>query len=760
MKLAKEVPVKGLTIKVIIIGLFLAFVISQQHTFDTLSPTIHGRQCEIQSHYNIGNRDTMYSRSASWTWSALGLSVVFLLLTSLVNRIRPNTFSAAEIAILMVVLPWAPLMVGAQCSSPWLWVPQGARGLLGIFHNYKANPQVADLIMANFPLPSFTKADIWQTYANPYCPFGFVLANFGGMISWQIVWMLMGSLTLLFLAMLIRPLFIDIEDMPIFFSELQVGMVESTQGEGFKWNGHGFGSKAMKFFAIGFLIQFAYQILGHGYDMFYPWMQGNPLAHTGTDWGENYAGWLWGMRKQVQICADVDYTALAILPWVPLHARLKPYEIAWGYLLPMDILVGWFIGHFAVNFFFPLIATSAGLLPPFAKGDRDRSIPPQLAGYGSLSGLLPMMNVGIVAALALYPIWRARHQMAPVFKALWKKVDPEFEAKSPLPYRWIWIGLIGSFIIWMILALPCGGPFPVSLFAGETLINMILYIGLGRMLLESGGTYFAMSLGEDGDPNRVTGILASLWYNWGTSTTGKASLTNQNYWLQHLVYAANSSGGHEGGVFWTVMVMFWFALASFKTVQTLGGSKEGKANLKGDWFKAILTALVVVVVGATLWQWYWFGVMPIKPGWETYSYMVDHPQTRYTEPLAAGTWPTPSYMTGITTYLWRNVGVGVLGFALTVAIYIARARLPWLAIAPTGLALGTIWGMPYVFTFPIALALKWITMRIGGVEFYRQKARPLCLGFIAGFVVAFFFLQWLSITNAIRFGFAFAEKGG
>ena len=89
---------------------------------------------------------------------------------------------------------------------------------------------------------------------------------------------------------------------------------------------------------------------------------------------------------------------------------------------------------------------------------------------------------------------------------------------------------------------------------------------------------------------------------------------------------------------------------------------------------------------------------------------------------------------GVLRYAWREGHLGFIlgGFAFTILLAMARARIPWWPLHPIGYAMANTWTMAQIWApFFIAWAIKAAVLRYGGHSLYRRTV-PFFVGLVVG----------------------------
>jgi len=102
-----------------------------------------------------------------------------------------------------------------------------------------------------------------------------------------------------------------------------------------------------------------------------------------------------------------------------------------------------------------------------------------------------------------------------------------------------------------------------------------------------------------------------------------------------------------------------------------------------------------------------------------------------------------SYPITPDVFLSHSIG----GAIITILIFLMRMKFPWFIINPFGIILSlfspTWYGFPNLF---IALAVRWLVMRIGGAKLWETRAIPFLIGWTGGYSLNYIIVQWLNFT--------------
>jgi len=438
----------------------------------------------------------------------------------------------------------------------------------------------------------------------------------------------------------------------------------------------------------------------------------------------------------IQLWPNFDVTRLALVPWVGFMINLAPHWIAWGLLLPVRVLGNTVAGSIAVFIIWPAIMAAAGLWPEFAPGQ----------GEGAAYGLrrdpptgdsIYALYWGLLIGLAIYPLILNWRRIAPIFKGLYQKEPESFDREKPFAYRWIWIALIASSVVWIVLIYQLG-PIPLPALITWLIMMVLMAMGSARMVAEAGGLWgWAFNRIYTSTPQFAGVFMDTQWFQVtgpqaGVPPSAAAVATS------HLISNASLRGGIVGPGVHTA------PLSAF----TLRAGELQKTSRKSMFTIQIWGVLISFFVGVIIF-WWQVGAVAVAAGpagyaggWNavvgaTYRLIWERASTGahgYVNSMAN---PGPSY------------GLLIGGLLFAVAVPMLQARVPSLAfISVASIALAVFAGDHIWVPFLVALIIKFIAIRVGGFALYNDKIRPIALGIFAGVMLGVFInalgQSWLS----------------
>jgi len=667
----KEVRVPGLTAKSLTIGLLIVIVMS-----------------------------ALYGSSCFETWPPLGLQSVWgfifilMLFFALINYARPGTFSIQELAVInimvMMGMAWWLIYMGDQL----LWI--------ALF----ATPSTVLLehpTLENFPEWIWGPKD--SEIVNSIFPASTLNINFGAFaqsLGWFYLLMISMFLCYLFLLLLLRPAYMIREALPYpltMFQEYPLVMAQKGEKSRIKL-------LEMKFFLIGFLIGFLWLL---------PWPIYDPTNMLPA--AQLPSEWAWLKRGE-------DLTKLGLLPWVALGIR-APCEllpnIFFALLWPLEALFGWVFGWVVLSVIFPVTLYSMGWLPTWTAG----------TGYWTVKFGWEMgrrcpyfqnfndgVSLGLILVFTFYPLWRNRDLFKRIFSGFYRRI-PE-DAESPIPYQYVWWGLIIFAILqvvgWSWLGLPW---------------YWAIYL-VAIILIYLPGCIWALGTTLGTSPFYVNrGGWVDIWQNWPPQTVSVS-----------LLYFRGGLGVYDSPVANATTYLFlsydegYYALFGGLVTPAITAFKladNTNTRIK-DVFKAIVVAgllsIIIVPIARLIWvHWY-----PIKPG--TKPYTMDS-WAWFSNILRSGMQPNPwpgflAFPRNINDVM-ATISSIIVGVVYGVLVFLARARFPWFRVDPAGtlLMINFEWCMNWL-PFILATIIKYAVIKVAGVEKFNKYLLPLSAGVVIG----------------------------
>jgi len=416
-----------------------------------------------------------------------------------------------------------------------------------------------------------------------------------------------------------------------------------------------------------------------------------------------------------------------------------PYQLGWGYMMPVDVLNGFFIGWLFFLVIMPPVYVALGLIEPAGPGDvtlaeSAYNIIPDKINFATNPNLINSFHVGIngglIIGLAIWPLLLHRDLIAKILKGMFKEPDKTVDPNRPIKYQYVWAMVIISCIV--LLSAMVYVMVPASFAIPTLILDLLIMTGFTRFVAETGSLWWYI-----GGPalSRITylpgsaiGFVTGLWQGTAYETDEFAAL----------LFTADGSGHN------------WLGMMQNGEMISLNGFKMGHSfNIRPkDIFVAVLIGTVISFIGITIGHMLFFATHSI-----TKTEIV-----RYPEFQLGFIWPggAPGHRVGwgqpgqvVTEGIHSRFGYladaahlqpyliwVVIGFILAGLIPMLRRKLPILRISVAGLLLGANFGIQLWFPFLIGYILKTLTLRIGGGRLYRERGLPLALGAFVGVAAA------------------------
>jgi len=741
MSKTKNGLLKGLTPKVVVIGLAISIGLGLMGDIGVWSYYTPGFQKMTPSYGNF-----YYIRCMAQL--ALSMGVVFwvLFLGAVVNKVakRP-VFNGAELAILAIISPIGSLFntitfdgsfwtfyfwktVGGLCRAPFSsYLPEDLHPLAKYLPEY--------LLYGDEPFVDFTRKAGLQ----------YITAPIISWYSWFTITMVATLLASMSISLLLRRLWVEIEELPFpTLPEVSTNMVDLSMPKDD-------GSSSLlsrtksKYFWIGFAIQFAWYALLIWPDYRYmnpqtssyesaPGYDGN--LHSGID--------LWPGRV-------LSSAIQSFLPWVSLFITFWPWQLGWGYMMPLDVLNGFFIGWLFFLVVMPPVYTSLNLLAKPAPGDVNLvestlTRISQATGFGTLPNYINSLqfgiNAGLIIGLAIWPLWTHRRLMKKIALSLIHEPEQSEDPDRPMKYRYVWILLIVSLIVvWSAMVYMM---VPIEWGIPTLLLELLIMTGFSRFLAETGGLFWFMGQQTLGMtytmPGSMFGATLGLYKGDGYNTTEFA--------MTHF-HAAGGMTQED-----SVAGYNYMGLQAAGQMITLNGFKTGytfKIKLK-DVLIAILIGVIVSFIGITIGHMLYYATHELRD--------FPPPEIRKWPDQELGAW-WPGWAWG-NTLEWGVPGAiasdgGVhewygflvdsvhltpyltwlaVGFIIAGLLPMVRRRIPAFRISVAGILLGMNFGAQIWFPMLIGYIAKVLTLKTGGTKLYADIGKPLALGALVGVCAA------------------------
>ena len=432
-----------------------------------------------------------------------------------------------------------------------------------------------------------------------------------------------------------------------------------------------------------------------------------------------------------RISPVVDLTGLALIQRGPLTFGFEPWYIGFGYIQTYSASITTVISFLILMLIIPNILVATGQIHPLEPGSNrsyeSTGLRFNLANPSIFAYPYSALCWGILFTMAIYPIFVHRRVLIESLSAIFRKIPKEIEEKEALSYRCLWLGTLIFALFWIASLVISNVPVPYAILI--FILTTLFYLGWTRMRGETGGIY-------GGYGHNETPFIAIL--QWISNTTGltAASKTSALSFM-HL-------GSFYGMTRPTRSIYYAAPMPNILDSYALGD--RVKASNKGVFIGMLIAAVINIplTLMLTLWWYYTFGGKStfLGSGWLGGSMLSIRESMNVIETgTTALPWaPAPNQL---TMYMF------ILGIVLTVAMYMARMRYGWFIFTPVGILMGVYGGIILWTPFIIAIILRWLTFRIGGVELYEKTGMPVAAGLMFGVGLAVVLVGLIKATMAI-----------
>jgi len=661
------------------------------------------------SGFRYSSSDVLYF----WHWQvnpvlgAYGMAWVFMIVIAFINHGAKagwwkTRFSGQEVALISVMIVLGGVFNGYYRGPFKEWFSEGA---------YVVRQPVgkqADLWKVAPPIFGPQDPGVWRFYTGIV---GQPVKERTLMIPWvelapmmiiAISFISSGMLCLVFASMLLRRLYCTVEYLPMPIAGITTDLINLTQT----------GSEKVRLFKskpflLGFLLCFIYMFPIHSLSFYQTLATGVAVPRQ------------WGYLGGVLLYPYWDFTPNVWLAWVPLFISLIPWEIGWGLLLPANVLTSALIGWFAMFVIVPLALSP--YLGPQPKGVYGAPLMHSYLDFHAIGFSYSAIFIGMLVAITFVPIIRNRRHMIPVFKALLSEPPEDFDPDKPISYRLTWLLTIGFGLLWYLI-----GTLVINIRFDALLLHSImisiLFIGGGRLVLETGGYYGNFSQSWMGGVGDYVGTVLLKLFNVVPSRGQVTNIVTTYYMNSSRM---NMYGYHEN--------IPWYSINAMKVAEH---TKTKTSDILKVLAIGIIISMPLIAVFHFVWRAYsptiWWKIPGIYFGRMTSA--------------EAGTLYNAVIISKWDIHLTQIC----LGFTVVAVLSLLQPRLSILrSLSIGGLVFGAWAGYTVWVPWLIALIVKYIIMKTAGIRVQEETVRPFSLGLIAGAILTLVtmqvgnFLEWL-----------------
>jgi len=641
---------------------------------------------------------------------SIGLALVFicgLINYGVIKGWWKTTFSQRELALIMSLAPLGGIFGGGDLLYPW----SQTHLLEGFKPGTIKDPSWWNLIPDIVFGPK--DASVWSYV---YVPGEAIKPRY---LPWQIPWMaiLPNILTfyvffasmlvcLICASMLMRYICIKTEYLAFPFNEVYGGFVDLASSNP-KTKRLGMFSKP---FLIGFLASFIWQFSLWGA---YYWV----MLITGQKLELRYQGYLpdptTGQASTILAWPVWDFTHYDLIDWAPLVFSAGLWEIGWAALLPTNILLSGLIGFLAMWVVFPPVATYVLNGNPMEPGESMRKCLKRLDRgwyYGGVSVEAVFLGACLAVIVAIFV--KHRQESLTILKSIVKEPVSEFDPDRPLPYRWIWWIMIASFLLWYLIGVGLFKMYPIPLLIMGLGI-VILFTAAGKIVSEAGGWYGSMFSYDSAEYAQLVGGILTVKCNLLAS--GR-SLTMSDITTLWITKGARS-------------IINWMEIPPWYSLYTMKMADSKRINKK----KMLIAVIGIFALALILSEIFY----EIKLAYDV-------------EPTTKGQGIVRTLTEAMggeqIDNMWRlysrcpegSMYTIIASFSIILALSILQNYIGILRpLSIGGLIVGLKCGHGIWGAWLVALILKYLVLKVGGVKLYEERLKPISLGFFGGGLLAY-----------------------
>jgi len=407
----------------------------------------------------------------------------------------------------------------------------------------------------------------------------------------------------------------------------------------------------------------------------------------------------------------------AILPgaWLYWWPAFSFDFIGYAYLAPIDLLVSIIAFFFIFYWIYPAVGIATGFLPPTAQANK--AVPgfdwPTIFPYR----LWQMWSIPI--ALGLAPIVFNWEYMIAAFKKLFRKPVEYEQEPGEIPFSWS-VGGLAIFSLLFIALFSAAGAPPII-----TIIWLAIWLIIQTANIQFVGYYVDF-------PHRYFHALSFLLWPVGQGIgafTANPALNTAQFGTAFMIGMTDN--------FWSQDPLYpWGMMRNFK----LG------YELKLSFRDTFVANAIAIIIGTIACYMTYVGL--------SYTLGLSGPRWfRDTDVTKSNVWGPARWKwfwaaKGPEPNPWR-VGWWVVGIVLALILQKLRMTYPWFPLNLIGVFFA--WHPWFVGSAIIALALKLVTLKIGGARWYERYGVPSVAGYIIGYAVFGTLISWFETIWMLMF---------
>jgi len=380
-------------------------------------------------------------------------------------------------------------------------------------------------------------------------------------------------------------------------------------------------------------------------------------------------------------------------------------------LCPLDVTLTCIIFNIGILMIYPAIAVRLGwvsYVPGVEQGT---------AQYGNVEGPFKFNywgTYGLMFGIGVWVAWNYREHFLNILRnAFGSATGPKEE--DGVPYRFVGIGLIATWILMLIIWMAVGVPVAVSL----TAVVLFVLFELANTKTRADAYIEHVQLPD------ARGWLYDVGYgtgSWGQAPVLDGALFKSMYFSSASVINSTWTGHHSS-----------YQIMIFKITDE--ANTDPKDVIKTMIVTSIFTFFVATLFG--MWWWTRIGGINTNPGYDMWTEQASGAQTYTLNP-------------GHTLTAMERVTYAISGIIVVFGCFFLRARFPWFFIHPVGIWTALL-SCCHLWPPVMGFIYKYTIMKIGGTRLWERVGIPGIIGFtVIQNLGMFFILAWIGFwTQAL-----------
>jgi len=394
---------------------------------------------------------------------------------------------------------------------------------------------------------------------------------------------------------------------------------------------------------------------------------------------------------------DLTPYTKGLLPGAYFWNQIRLPDVLIFMFTPLDVLLTVLVGWIVFQVLYPTIAVRAGWVT-YSPG-METTFTTLSQSIGPLKyGLLVV--IGVPIGMGLWMIWQNRAHFIEIFKAAFGTTSGPKEEEG-VSYKTVGYGAILTSII--ILAL--------MVFVGAPIQSVIVFLAL--QLVFSYGQVRAM--GDVHEYNAYGDYFN--WYRYDAALWGAPPVNSAAVFNTMFLYSVTDSSAtriqHLPGM-----------SHSFKTYK-VGQLNDTSAKDIFNTSVLLIIPLAIFASAFSIWFFHTYG------GISKLATVANAWASGIANDAYGFTITTPS----LSMDVFERYALLIGGALLAIVMYIGRMKFPWFFLNPSGLILLGAAPNLGVFAAILALAIKYVILRVGGTKLFENSAVPFVVGFLVGYGV-------------------------